>query len=189
MNSQMRWTVGAAACLAATVGIAFWLGGGHSASLIAPILVVAFGGVPALIASYSTVQRLEDAKNDAHLRGDVLGKVDGSIDELRNTVEQQLGAIEETAASLHQMTASLKQIAHSVETLAAAAEESSSSILEMAAANDEVAENMVNLAGSVQESATSIEEMTFSIKEVAKNVEALSSTAEETSSSMNEMAI
>src|SRR5579871_481556 len=116
-------------------------------------------------------------------------EVSRTIGELRSTVEGQLAAIEETAASLREMTATLQQIAHSVETLASAAEESSSSILEMAAANDEVSENMLNLAASVQESATSIEEMTFSIKEVAKNVEELSSTAEETSSSMNEMDI
>src|SRR3954452_9841513 len=103
--TSLRWTVGAAACLAATVGIALWLGGGHT-TLIAPILVVAFGGEPALIASYSTVQRLQDVETAATQRGDVLGKVDGSIDELRNPVEQQLGAIEETAASLHEMTAS-----------------------------------------------------------------------------------
>src|SRR5262249_1740072 len=79
---------------------------------------------------------------------------------------QLAAASEETAASMHEMTASLKGIAENVETLAGAAEESSSSILEMAAANDEVSENMMNLASSVQESATSIEEMTFSIKEV-----------------------
>ena len=111
------------------------------------------------------------------------------LSDLRNTISQQMHALEETGASLHEMTTSAKQIAQSVETLARGAEESSSSILEMAASNDEVAENMVNLAGAVQESATSIEEMTYSIREVAKNVEALSATAEETSSSMNEMDI
>src|SRR5262245_37343207 len=125
MTPSIRWwTVGAAACLAAAVAIAFSFNGAHT--LIAPILLVAVGGVPALLASYSTVQRLQQAENDSLERGDVVGKVEESIGELRTTVEQQLGAIEETAASLHEMTASLKQIAHSVETLAAAAEESSS---------------------------------------------------------------
>ena len=117
------------------------------------------------------------------------GDIESVLTELRASIQGQMSALEETSASLHEMTTSAKQIAQSVETLARGAEESSSSILEMAASNDEVAENMVNLASAVQESATSIEEMTYSIREVAKNVEALSATAEETSSSMNEMDI
>ncbi len=117
------------------------------------------------------------------------GDLESVLSELRASIQSQMSALEETSASLHEMTTSAKQIAQSVETLARGAEESSSSILEMAASNDEVAENMVNLASAVQESATSIEEMTYSIREVAKNVEALSATAEETSSSMNEMDI
>ena len=119
----------------------------------------------------------------------VLAAARRNIEELASGVQKQVTSVEETAASLQQMTASLKGIAENVEVLASAAEESSSSILEMAAANAEVSDNMATLAASVQESASSIEEMTFSIKEVAKNVEDLSSTAEETSSSMNEMDI
>src|SRR5262245_39955683 len=136
---------------------------------------------------------VRDRVHDLQVHGDeqarLIDQSQRAVQELRSSVSHQLPAIEETVASVHEMTTSMKQIAQSVETLASAAEESSSSILEMAAANDEVSANMVNLAGSVQESAASIEEMTFSIKEVAKNVEALSSTAEETSSSMNEMDI
>ncbi|HNN54598.1 MAG TPA: methyl-accepting chemotaxis protein, partial [Pseudomonadota bacterium] len=134
-------------------------------------------------------QRQQELSRQLGAQTKTSGDINGVLADLRNTIGQQMHALEETSASLHEMTASAKQIAQSVETLARGAEESSSSILEMAASNDEVAENMVNLAGAVQESATSIEEMTYSIREVAKNVEALSATAEETSSSMNEMDI
>ena len=134
-------------------------------------------------------QRYQDLSRQLGTQAKTSGDLNSVLADLRNTIGQQMHALEETSASLHEMTTSAKQIAQSVETLARGAEESSSSILEMAASNDEVAENMVNLAGAVQESATSIEEMTYSIREVAKNVEALSATAEETSSSMNEMDI
>ena len=134
-------------------------------------------------------QRQQDLSRQLGVQSKTSGDLGNVLSDLRNTIGQQMHALEETSASLHEMTTSAKQIAQSVETLARGAEESSSSILEMAASNDEVAENMVNLAGAVQESATSIEEMTYSIREVAKNVEALSATAEETSSSMNEMDI
>ena len=134
-------------------------------------------------------QQNQDVLRQVGAQSKMSGDIDGVLRELRDTIAAQMSALEETSASLHEMTTSAKQIAQSVETLARGAEESSSSILEMAASNDEVAENMVNLASAVQESATSIEEMTYSIREVAKNVEALSATAEETSSSMNEMDI
>ena len=187
MTPSVRWPALSAAWLVVIAVAGYFLAGAQTA-FVAPLLLVALlGGAPALFMLFTTQQRVESVEAEMNERAEVLRTTENGLGELRAVTESQLGAIEETAASLHEMTASLKQIAHSVETLAAAAEESSSSILEMAATNDEVAENMVNLAGSVQETATSIEEMTFSIKEVAKNVEALSSTAEETSSSMNEM--
>jgi methyl-accepting chemotaxis protein len=106
---------------------------------------------------------------------------------LTDGVAAQLGAGEETARFVKEMTASHREIASSVEMLAAGAEESSSSVLEMNATTDEVTENIGELASGVRETVSSIEEMAYSIKEVAKNVDALSLTAEETSSSMNEM--
>ena len=48
----------------------------------------------------------------------MVGEVQSHARELRATVQSQLGAIEETSASLHEMTTSAKQIAQSVETLA-----------------------------------------------------------------------
>ncbi len=114
-----------------------------------------------------------------------------SLDEVSRRLSEgvvtQIGAAEETAKLIVELTTAIKQIAQHVETLASSAEESSSSILEMTTTNDEVAENVGELAGSVRETVSSIEEMAYSIKEVAKNVDALSLTAEETSSSMNEM--
>ena len=133
--------------------------------------------------------QLQELARQVGSQSKMSAEVDAVLGDLRTTIQSQMSALEETSASLHEMTTSAKQIAQSVETLARGAEESSSSILEMAASNDEVAENMVNLASAVQESATSIEEMTYSIREVAKNIDALSATAEETSSSMNEMDI
>src|ERR1700733_8019247 len=106
---------------------------------------------------------------------------------LSDGVLTQIGAAEETAKLILDLTTAIREIAQHVETLASSAEESSSSILEMTTTNDEVAENVGELAGSVRETVSSIEEMAYSIKEVAKNVDALSLTAEETSSSMNQM--
>ena len=189
MTRVPGWVVAVALAPIVALLLVFGLYEEARKTMLAQFVIVAAGALPAVWSLYMMAQKLTASDGEAKNQDRLINDATKGIEEVRVSVEKQLGAIEETAASLHQMTASLKQIAHSVETLASAAEESSSSILEMAAANDEVAENMINLAGSVQESATSIEEMTFSIKEVAKNVEALSSTAEETSSSMNEMDI
>lgn len=115
------------------------------------------------------------------------GLVAEHVEKLSAGFGEQMAAVEQTIASMQEISAALHQIAQHIEALASNAEESSSSILEMTATNDEVAENMANLANSVRETVSSIEEMTYSIKEVARNVDALSLTAEETSSSMNQM--
>src|SRR6476646_2776968 len=166
MSRVPGWVVAVALAPIVALLLVFGLYEEARRTMLAPMIIVAAGGLPAVWSLYTMAQRMTGIESDTKTQDRLVADVDKNIGEMRASVERQLGAIEETAASLHEMTASLKQIAHSVETLAAAAEESSSSILEMAAANDEVAENMVNLAGSVQESATSIEEMTFSIKEV-----------------------
>src|SRR5207245_10859704 len=65
MTPNMRWTALAAVCLVAAVGIVIALYGSHAA-LLTPVFIVAIGGgVPALIASYAMVQRVEAAESNA----------------------------------------------------------------------------------------------------------------------------
>ncbi|MEW5855607.1 MAG: methyl-accepting chemotaxis protein [Myxococcota bacterium] len=130
--------------------------------------------------------RGRNAKTAAELRSIAQG-VDGGVDDVINGLTGQQATVDETAATLTQMTESLRKMEKHVEVLAQSAEESSSSILEISTTNDEVVNNIQHLATAVEEAAASIEQMTYSIKEVAKNIEDLSLAAEQTSASMNEM--
>jgi methyl-accepting chemotaxis protein len=150
---------------------------------------------PALAKVYTSLAGLEEqltslkikAGDDGKMLEEAFQAAAAALQRLGEGVSTQVGASEETARYIKEMTASHREIATNVEMLAGSAEESSSSVLQMNATTEEVGENIGQLASSVRETVASIEEMAYSIKEVAKNVDALSLTAEETSSSMNEM--
>ncbi|HLV65338.1 MAG TPA: methyl-accepting chemotaxis protein [Polyangiaceae bacterium] len=150
---------------------------------------------PALLRVYEALRLVHATHAELHANvGETSGRLEEALRDAGSALRQlsegiatQVGAAEETARFIKEMTSSHREIATHVEMLAGSAEESSSSVLEMNATTEEVTENIGELASSVRETVASIEEMAYSIKEVAKNVDALSLTAEETSSSMNEM--
>src|SRR5688572_22710437 len=126
-RSARLWLVGLGApALAVILTLAIFPGARDQALALG---LVAAGAVPALLLLVRVEEELAIERREVVSRSRVGEDLGVSLEVGRETATKQLGAIEETAASMHEMTASLRQIAHSVETLAASAEESSSSIL------------------------------------------------------------
>src|SRR5207245_915409 len=94
MTPNMRWTALAAVCLVAAVGIVIALYGSHAA-LLTPVFIVAVGGgVPAVLASYVMVERVEAADAEAGERGQASGEVDRGDDVLdQGSGEERRGAV------------------------------------------------------------------------------------------------
>lgn len=131
----------------------------------------------------------------------MLGKIDTVSMSVRQTSDQlgtnseqieqgaalQASSVEETSASLEEMSQASKQIAGSIETLAQSAEESNASMLEMSATIDEVAKNVEVLSEAVGETTSSLQEMNASQQEVATNAAQLSARNNEAMRSLEQM--
>src|SRR5260370_41065945 len=105
MTRSMRWTLLAALVPVALLLIVLGYYDEARKTLMAPVLLGAAGGLPAIWSLYAMGQKLDALDLDHAAQEHKLVEVGGRVGELRATVEKQLGAIEETAASLHQMTA------------------------------------------------------------------------------------
>src|SRR5258706_4133782 len=102
MTRSMRWSLALAAVPAAVLMAYFGLVEEARRTLAMTVVAVAAGGLPALWSLYVMGQKLEDAERDAVTQERLSGDLKGGVEEMRGYVEKQLGAIEETAASLHQ---------------------------------------------------------------------------------------
>src|SRR5438270_14024235 len=102
MNRTPLLAVGSGVLLALAAIIVL---GYHDAAarttLMWPVLIVAAAGVPAVLYSWSNVQKLAEVEREVESQEKLISDTNAAVDELRNTIERQLAAIEETAASLH----------------------------------------------------------------------------------------
>src|SRR4051794_6502948 len=101
MTRPMLFAVGSAAALLVVVVIV--LGYQHAAAtranMMVPVLIVAAAGLPAVLYSYTQAQKLQLVESETASQDKLIGEASAGIEELRTTIERQLGAIEETAAS------------------------------------------------------------------------------------------
>ncbi|HXI11716.1 MAG TPA: ABC transporter substrate-binding protein [Thermoanaerobaculia bacterium] len=106
---------------------------------------------------------------------------------LGQSASNQLTSAESTSRSVLKIDRSINDVQQSMEELSGSAEETSTSILEMSASIEEVGRISQTLGEFVEQTASGIEEMIASINQVASNMESFSSFAIETASAMVEM--
>src|SRR5687767_5413513 len=71
-----------------------------------PMAAMALAGVFGVGVAYANALKLQNCEREVGDQEKQVAAAGAAIDELHGTIERQLQAIEETAASLHQMTAS-----------------------------------------------------------------------------------
>src|SRR5437773_39890 len=101
MTRSMRWTLMAALVPVALALIVLGYYEEARRTLMAPVLLVAAGGLPAIWSLYLMGQKFDALDLDQAAQERALADANGRVAELRASVDKQLGAIEETAASLH----------------------------------------------------------------------------------------
>jgi methyl-accepting chemotaxis protein len=117
---------------------------------------------------------------------DVADKIDEGSRSVVTDIRQQERAVEDTSASILQMSSSIQQVNRNVGSLSETASDTSSAILEMDASSTEIAGHMDQLSGSIDICSSSISEMNANIREIGQNLETLSRATETTSSSLEE---
>src|SRR5881392_1564501 len=92
---------GIALFVAALIMLGLQHDGAARATMMAPVFVVAATGLPLVWYSFNQAQKLQHVQAETASQDKLIGEASAGIEELRTTIEKQLGAIEETAASLH----------------------------------------------------------------------------------------
>lgn len=92
---------------------------------------------------------------------------------IKNSIQAQTFAVDETQKYIQNMDTSIKEVAESSEILLVNAEGASASALEMTATIAEVSDNVNKLSISVGDTASSINEIAASLKQVSEHVDTL----------------
>ena len=110
-----------------------------------------------------------------------------SVRSVTADTESLVSAVNETAASIEEITRSIQGVATSTEDLAVAAEQTSSSISETAASIEEVTAMTESLAAGVEQSGAATEQLARSVQSVAQNGQRISDAATGAATSATEL--
>ena len=108
----------------------------------------------------------EQAVSDSSL---TVIKLNDSVKDISQGVDQLSGSAAETSSSILQMAASIEEVAVNTDKLGQAVDEVSSSVIEMAASIKGIGTNIVNLLDASTTTASSVAEMDATIRQVEKN--------------------
>lgn len=98
-------------------------------------------------------------------------QIAATSERISETVDDQVGAAEETSASMEQIASQITRVAQSAESLTSSVEQTSTSIGEMGQSIEQTAESSDSLGTSVEQTSATIEEMAASIQQVGRHVE------------------
>ncbi|MCK5235707.1 MAG: HAMP domain-containing protein, partial [Deltaproteobacteria bacterium] len=110
-----------------------------------------------------------------------------STNGIKNAVQAQIFAVEETHNSITKMDGSIKDVSANAENLLVVAENASASTLELSATISDVAESVQHLSLSVGDTASAINEIAASLHQVSTHIDTLYNESESVASTSTEM--